>query len=402
MAENTTNLNNLLQNVAIIQKKYEDIAQITGENFNVFSVMNMEHSEVNTHSAIIGELLNPNGLHGQNDIFLNLFIDEINTSFKNEIDLKKFNNLVNEKICERTITQGNDWKNVTGGRIDIIIEDDKQMLIIENKIYAIDQPFQLIRYNNYAKTKKKNYNILYLTLDGKELEYKEIPYLENDGVEIKGFNHKYTNKKEYDKFVEENESNTHHHCLYYPISFEIHIRNWIEKCIEKTHSLPTIRETLVQYLYLVKKLTNQTTSKKMSEEIIETILSSKENIKGALEIAGNINNLKQVICKDFFDQIKDKLKADFDFEDYKGNNNIGRKDSGIYFSKKENKDKKVLLWFGSDYNQLEIGVTDENNSWIEKKEEGFASFNKINWEDLLDSKEIDNAVNEIKQFFEKV
>ena len=370
MAENTTNINNLLQNVAIIQKKYEEIAKITGENFNVFSVMNMEHSEVNTHSAIIGELLNPNGLHGQNDIFLNLFIDEINTSFKNEIDLKKFNNLVNEKICERTITQGNDWKNVTGGRIDIIIEDDRQMLIIENKIYAIDQPFQLIRYNNYAKTKKKNYNILYLTLDGKELEYKEIPYLENDGVEIRGFNHKYTNKKEYDKFVEENESNTHHHCLYYPISFKNHIKNWIEKCIEVTTTKPILQGTLKQYLTLIEKITFQTMNDKASKEAVDEM---KKNILGSFYVANNITKLQDVLYYNLIEKIGE-------IKGFKVENTKNEKYFGIDI-KFENINKRISVFFGEkkskydsmSYNRVWCGFENKENLDIQKYKDTIVS-----------------------------
>ena len=139
----------------------------------------MEHSEVSTHSAIIGELLNPNGSHGQKDFFLRLFIAEIKKAFEsgeddNQINkLTDFGTLVNDKICERTISLEINWENVTGGRIDLIVEDHKQILIIENKLYAIDQPLQLIRYDNYAKTKGKDYHILYLTLFGKELEKEE-------------------------------------------------------------------------------------------------------------------------------------------------------------------------------------------------------------------------------------
>lgn len=370
MTENTTNnLNNLLQNVAIIQKKYEEIAKITGENFNVFSVLKMDSNEVKMHSAFLGELLNPNGSHGLKDEPLKIFLDLLNGKF-NEIDSKENDNKFEldtktvTTIVEKHIGITNEDKT-EGGRIDIIVEDkNKKAIIIENKIYAIEQPNQLIRYNNYSK----NAPILYLTLHG------DAP----------------TSHGELKQNID-----------YFNISYEKHIKEWLELCLKEAVEFPMLREVIKQYIYLIKKLTRQSTNNNMSKEIIKTILSSKENIKGALEIAGNINNLKQVICKDFFDQIKDKLKADFDFEDYKGNNNIGRKDSGIYFSKKENKDKKVLLWFGSEYNQLEIGVTDENNSWIEGGN-NFESFTDTSWEDLLDSKEIDNAVNEIKQFFEKV
>jgi len=402
MGENINNIKNLLQNVTIIQKKYDEIGKITGENFNIFSVMNMEHSEVNTHSAIIGELMNPKGSHGQGDVFLKIFVNEIKKIFGSDIEIIDFDTLVNDKICERTISIGNNWDNVTGGRIDIIIEDDKQILIIENKIYAIDQPYQLIRYKNYAKTKSnKKAFIFYLTLDGKFLKKNEIPYTFNE-ISIQGYNYKHQEINEYLNFVDNCiDKDSIHHCLYYPISFEIHIKNWIEKCLEKTHSLPIIRETLVQYLHLIKKLTNQTTNNKMSEEIIKTILSSKENIIGALEISYNINDLKQTICEELFKQIQTKLAVDFDFMYYNDTTKIGLKDSGIYFFKRENPGKKVLLWFRYDYNQLEIGITKDKNdsSWINY--EDFESF-KDSWENLLDSENIDNAVREIKQYFEKL
>ena len=51
----------LLNQVGSILKSYDKIAKSTGENFNIFTVMGMESNEVKTHSAIIGELLNPKG-----------------------------------------------------------------------------------------------------------------------------------------------------------------------------------------------------------------------------------------------------------------------------------------------------------------------------------------------------
>ena len=122
----------LLQQVSSIRREYEK-AKITEENFNVFSVMNMEHSEVNTHSSIIGELLNPNGSHGQGDVFLKFFISEVQNSFGSDIELNNFDTLINDKICEKTVSLDIDWENITGGRIDLILEDKNQILIIENK-----------------------------------------------------------------------------------------------------------------------------------------------------------------------------------------------------------------------------------------------------------------------------
>jgi muramidase (phage lysozyme) len=315
-------INNLLQQVSIIQRKYDEIAKITGENFNVFSVLKMDSKEVRMHSAFIGELINPNGSHGQGSIFLNLFVELINESFNSDedkIELNHFGKLVNDKICERTISVENNWDDVTGGRIDLIIEDDKQIVIIENKIYAIDQPYQLIRYKNYTQTKSfKNAFLFYLTLDGKDLKKHEDAYIQNK-IEIIGSNFKYDQKNEYDKFKIENEGKDNiHHCLYYPISFEIHIRDWIEKCLEKTHSLPIIRETLVQYLHLIKKLTNQTTNNKMSKDIVERM---EKEIQASFEVANNLSELKKKLYDDFIKTLKETKEFDIkdtDHSDYYG------------------------------------------------------------------------------------
>lgn len=74
MGENINNIKNLLQNVAIIQRKYDEIGKITGENFNVFSVLKLDSKEVRMHSAFIGELLNPNGSHGLKEVPLKILV----------------------------------------------------------------------------------------------------------------------------------------------------------------------------------------------------------------------------------------------------------------------------------------------------------------------------------------
>ena len=57
------------------------------------------------------------------------------------------------------------------------------MSVFYGKISHIDQPLLLIRCNNYAKTKSKDYYILYLKLYGKELKREE----KLDGI-VRGYN----------------------------------------------------------------------------------------------------------------------------------------------------------------------------------------------------------------------
>ncbi|WP_417941954.1 PD-(D/E)XK nuclease family protein [Flavobacterium sp. RS13.1] len=346
----------LLQQVSIIQKKFNEIAGITGENFNIFSVLQMESDEVKTHSAIIGELLNPCGTHGQENIFLDLFVSHLKLKFNEKhenIKLSPFDKLVNEKICERTISVNNDWVNVTGGRIDIIIEDNKQIIIIETKVNAQDQDYQLIRYHNYAKKRRKRFYIFYLTKEGKILNHENKSLTDGN---IEGYNFHYKDKEEYKRNLKNYEGIQNiHQCLYYPISFKDDIKQWIEKCIEKTVSLPLIRETLFQYLNLIKKITNQSTNNKMSKEIVE---SMKNNVISSFEISRNIEALKSDLYYNFMAHLKDyALKNEMTI-----NADWEKKDSefGLFFKPKSWSNNHIqicVIFEYKNYKGLYVGVS---------------------------------------------
>ena len=361
----------LLKHVSFIQDKHDEFARITGEKFNIFSIMNMETDEVKTHSAIIAELLNPAGSHGQGSVFLDLFIEHLknkfNTPSNQHIKLDSFGKLVNERISERTISPKNNWADVTGGRIDIILEDEKQICIIETKINAEDQDYQLIRYHNYAKNRSKNrvkrFYIFYLTKEESVLS-NEKPYSQNNYLEekkplnpqIEGHNFHYEKKTEYKLHKESNEGNPHiHQCLYYPISFKKDIKEWIEKCLEKTVSLPIIRETLLQYLNLINKITNQSTNNKMSKEIVE---SMKTNIISSFEISRNIEALKSELYYEFIENLKVYATKN----EMTCNEDSKNKSSkfGIYFKPKSWEDNHLqicVIFDSKNYMGLYVGIS---------------------------------------------
>jgi hypothetical protein len=70
-----TNVELLLNQVSGISRYYDKIEKSMGVRFNIFSITKIERYEVNTHSAMLSELLNPNGSHGQGAIFLKSFIE---------------------------------------------------------------------------------------------------------------------------------------------------------------------------------------------------------------------------------------------------------------------------------------------------------------------------------------
>src|SRR5690554_3930833 len=147
-------VSNLLEQTNLIKKKYDEFAEYTGENFNVFFTLNIAEKE-KTHSDFIADLLNINAGHGQKDVFLKLFIEEVKELFQDKTKLENFETSKSFVITE---------KYTGNGYIDIFITNGRNSIIIENKVWAGDQHQQLVRYNEF----EKNAPIIYLTLDGKE------------------------------------------------------------------------------------------------------------------------------------------------------------------------------------------------------------------------------------------
>ncbi len=279
-----TTIQNLLNQVAAISKKYEEIAKITGENFNVFNVLGLTTKEVRTHSAFIGELLNSKGSHEQGNVFLKLFIEQIKSNFnQNSTQFKVLSefDFENAKTHVEYYTGIIDENYENGGRIDILIKSGLSNIIIENKINAEDQYNQLIRYSNFSK----NSPIFYLTLFGTE------PSKDSVGRLVKG----------------------NDYCC---LSYQSDILKWLELCKKEAVNFPILRETISQYIYLIKQLTNQTTNDAMSAEVIKAVIISEANYKAAQEIVKanySVNNELLQKLKSELNSISEKLKLGFEF-----------------------------------------------------------------------------------------
>lgn len=348
-------IQNLLNQSEVIVKKYRQIADISGENFNIFSILGLQSRETRLHSKLINELLNPKGKHGRKDLFLRLFIDVLNekisgnlesedngvtclqiTDFKTEkasTDIEVYAGKINDEGTE-------------GGRIDILINDNQGYgIIIENKIWASDQPNQLLRYHNYGNSNFK-FHIVYLTIDGK------IPSNYSTGGE---------------KFD------------YLCISYKEDIIKWLELCRKECVQLPIIRETLTQYINQLKIYSGQSIHHMEREEIYKTILASEDNFESAKTIAVKFATLKADYMGKLKLQLSDLAKkvvqenSDYIYElqekFYQGEQWKG----GLILKKKNWFDKNMIIKFSFDdnnYNKLKYGFVRENESKNNGKVEG--------------------------------
>lgn len=229
-----------------------------GENFNVFNVLGLWSEEVRLHSAMLAELLNPEGSHGCGDAFIVAFLRKVLNNDEKMPDLSKA--IITTEYNIGGITED----GMSGGRIDILVEmpDESSLpaLIIENKIYAGDQANQLRRYYNWGVGRffsPDKFKILYLTLDGSSPSADSIGKGED-------FN-------------------------YETISYANNIRMWLNECASIAYDKPKVRETIIQYNHLLDQIT--TSNMEDKNILVEEIASNNDYLKNAVLLCSLQNEI---------------------------------------------------------------------------------------------------------------
>lgn len=317
---NTERLQSLLGQIAVLVKqkhKANEEKQRRGENFNVFSVLGLYHQEVRLHSAFIAELLNPRGAHGLGDALLVSFLKQIGLT---DLKIESSQCIVTVEfwIAEKT--------DESGGRIDILIETPESAIIIENKIFAGDQPKQLLRYYNYASSKryKNGFKLVYLTLDGAS------PSADSTG----------NGKVLEDDII----------C----VSYKMEILCWLGEAIGTSAQHPKLRETIVQYVEIIKKLTGQNMEKESENALLDILLTSEDTIHASFIIEENLWKLKRRILagvekfqKDVTDEIN--KAGEFKISGFKLAGDFAQPQSGFSFYIEGWRNHWIKFTFGEKY-----------------------------------------------------
>lgn len=252
---------NILNQVRIVSQKIKEQRKEKferGENYNIFNDLGFMSDEVHLHSMFLANLLNPKGSHGQRGKFLEAFLKMLQKTFPAiSADSLEIDTTIASVEVEKYIGRQTDSE---GGRIDIYLTDGKHSIIIENKIYAVDQHHQMLRYWNYGMSQKgddteKSFVLIYLTLDGCS------PSKESLGEDLK-----------------ENDIV----CL----SYKSGIRGWLDRCVELASRTPLVRETINQYISTIDILTNNVMED--NKELLD-ILSKEENLDAIYDIVNNKN-----------------------------------------------------------------------------------------------------------------
>lgn len=245
----------------------------SGEDYSVLETA-IKGNEEMMHSSVIASLLDTRGSHGQKCRFLELFLGCLPERFKSFVASGA------RTACERNIGQKTED---SGGRVDICIENSRQMIVIENKIFAGDQEHQILRYVEFLRGMLRNrggvkFPVLYLTPDGHSPS--------DDSTQADGMQCRCGED-------------------YVCISYKDVIVPWLDKCINEMQEKPHLKEHLTTYRDIIKKKVLGMDRKK---DIINIIESTEKNIKAAREISGQLDEIKIDAVTTFWRAIKESIK----------------------------------------------------------------------------------------------
>jgi hypothetical protein len=206
-------------------------------DYNIFKALELQNNETLLHSNFIASLLDPNGIHNQSLYFLEKFLAQIKLITKHSIIITESTSIKIRKeyplgdihIPPKYIPPKYE---PTGGRLDLLINiNDKYIIAVENKIFAIDQPYQLARYYNSLKEKFPDCIVLlfYLTPTGK-------PPCQNSISQTKEGDIKLNINKDF-----------------YILSYKEHILNWLNETIIQL-SDDRLKDIVEQYITIIKEL----------------------------------------------------------------------------------------------------------------------------------------------------
>ena len=269
------NLQVLLQRLDIVRDKIT--ARNEGkEKFNVFTCLMDSSDEVNLHSRFISSLLDPQGNHGLGFAPIDIILKTLNSSFQYD-----------QETIE-VIPSFSNWSEYK--EIDILLIDrrTKYAIIIENKINACDSNHgdegQLERYYRRIieedKIPQENVDVYYLTIDGHEpseesvstsSRYKDLPDILR--------------------------------C----ITYGNEIMRWLQQCMQIACNKPFIRETVAQYINLIKEMINDTEIEDRLE-ILKIISKNDDTLASAKLLFDNYKHIQWHTIFDLFQEFYSELE----------------------------------------------------------------------------------------------
>ncbi|MCK4442309.1 MAG: PD-(D/E)XK nuclease family protein, partial [Sulfurovaceae bacterium] len=357
-------------------KKLQKKQQNRGLNdFNLLTTVLKYSDEVRLHSRVIVALLNPNGSHYQDELFLEIFLEVIG--------------LEDWGLDLSMVRIYKEYKD-----IDIYITDGQKHIIIENKIHAIDQPCQLMRYINTIVSDNEEFLIISenMIIDESNLRVfylspkaKKVPQghaIDKDG---------YIYFKDEEKLRKCDKILKLYRAKYKKISYQNEIINWLERSKLEIKNIINLNESINQYIDVVKKV-NKTYK--------GDIITLKEHVKNKdidlnllLDIQKDIPILLGEYLYEIFEREIDGFKSvNYEVKVYHKNLVYTKKRCQDWFREKDrdfgsfykiDNNKLLLIFIGKE--RIHFGIVKHQNFKLQISSKGEFSISMLtyrNWQKI--------------------
>lgn len=315
---------------------------------NIFKILGIDSKE-NYHSKFLVGILNNDKVAKK--CFIEMLQKVVGNNKIIHSDIDKYKIKIEKKLNEN-------------GRGDIFFSDHptgKTRIIIENKIYAGDQPHQLYRYHkNYNVEDGYNPVLFYLTLDGKDA---------TNFSKMRGSTSKCLVKNK----------------DYFLLSYKDLILPWLKEIIE--HCEKSLIMYINDYIIIIKELTweleiltqmikedfdknNEVHLKNSSKKITEYDFNAFLELKFWEYLEGKILNIKEIsglINRRLFnhEKIQNSQKNSFVEREY-----------GIIFCLSNCEDQLFVQVNKDKILSISFGRISDDNKWIPKNEKPSHQFEK--------------------------
>ncbi len=307
------NFFNNFQQFKAIQKKQK---QRGLNDFNLLTTVLKYSDEVRLHSRMIGNLLNPNAKHYQDTLFLEKFLNIIGLD-KWGLDLSSTSVSIEYKD------------------IDLYITDGDKHIIIENKIWAKDQPCQIMKYiniiveenkgnmdlshikNDHIILDKNILQVIYLTPRRKSVSFAhkidDKGYIFFDGEENADDELSKCSKKDNTELLVP-DGLKKYKASYKKITYREHIVPWLKESQIEIRNITSLNESIQQYIDVVARVNGKYKGNVMN---LSKFMNSNEELYDiTADIVKELSLLKLEIESLFWEEMKVALNEVDSFEDY--------------------------------------------------------------------------------------
>lgn len=283
-------------------------APVLAPDFNMVSCL---YPDENRLSAVIRMLLDPNGGHGQGEIFLSLFLDVIEKEAATEGHHADILRLLRQGMAtgrtKSTLEAITDTIESTLRRIDILLDVGGVGLAIENKPWAVDQENQIEDYAEHlANFYKEHYLFIYLSGTG--------------GIPADG---SLTAEKR-EKFEKDGQ---------FLVFSYLSLRNWVRHCAEKCRST-RVRIFLEDFeSYITLQFDGGLTA--MEKQLVIEQTTRKEHVGAAFSIASAWPDTATRLIENLGELVRQQIATKYDAWEVKVDFNYWDTNTGLSFFRKD-------------------------------------------------------------------